>query len=319
MAAPSILNYNAALNSGNSQNVANATKAIQNISGNQAQPYNQLFGGGGGTPPAQAAPQQNTSQQSQPAADPYAAIKGQIGSAWDSYLSGLGGVGDYLNQQQTSQNGIADSQLAQGQNTINSQKANSLRDIASTTRNAFQAGNDYLGSLGAGDSSAANQYSFAINQQAGKQTGDLNNFVNGQLSNLQSQHDQQVQSIASWFSQQQAALKQQVAQGQLQKGQDLASLSENILNQAMQATNQAKANTQNQYNALLSWAAGNSANVSQLQGNIAAIPQTMGQISLFGGQGGGTGAGATPSYGGYVAPTTNQQQTDVFGNRIPTQ
>lgn len=265
--------------------------------------------GGGSHPAAQAAPQQ-PQQQQQAAPDPYAAVRNDISSAWDNYLSGLGGVNDYLGQQQTAQQGIANTQLTQGQDTINTQKAASLRDIANTTKNAFQAGNNYLGSLGAGDSSAANQYSFAINQQAGKQTGDLNNFVNSQLSNLQSTHDTQINSIASWFAQQQAALKQQVAQGQLNKGQDLANLSKGILDHAMQATNQIKANTQNQYNALLGWAASNSSNMGQLQQNIAAIPQAMGGVSLMGGQ-----QSNTPTYGG-AAPTQSAQRTDMFGNPL---
>lgn len=240
-------------------------------------------------------------------ADPYAGIRNEISSAWDNYLGQLGGVSQFIGDQRTAQEGVANSQLTQGQNTINSQKASSLRDIANTTKNAFQAGNNYLGSMGAGDSSAANQYSFAINQQANKQTGDLNNFVNTQLQTLQSTHDQQIQGIAQWFAGQQQVLKQQIAQGGLQKGQDLANLSKGILDQAMQATNALKAESSNRYNALLQWAAGNSQNMGQLQNNIAAIPQAMGQMQLGGG---GMARGVGPVGGG--AP----QKTDIFGNVI---
>lgn len=258
--------------------------------------------------PQQSQPQQNQPQQNnEPAYDPYAQVRSEISGAWDSYLNSLNDTSGYLNEQQGAQEGIANSQFQQGQDVINSQKAASLKDIANTTRNAFQAGNNYLGSLGAGDSSGANQYSFAVNQQASKQTGDLNNFVNTQMAQLKSTHEQQIQSIASWFSQQQQALKQQMAQGGLQKGQDLANLSKGILDQAMQATNQIKANTQNQYNGLLSWAASNSQNLGQLQQNIAGIPQAMGQLQL-----GSQGVGATPTYGGGAVA----QKTDIFGNPI---
>lgn len=239
--------------------------------------------------------------------DPYAGVRNDISSSWDNYLNSLNDTSGYLGDQRTAQEGIANSQFSEGSRLANDQKAKSLRDIANTTRNAFQAGNNYLGSLGAGDSSAANQYSFAINQEAGKQTGDLNNFVSGQIQGLQSQHDQQIQSIASWFAQQQQALKQQIAQGQLNKGQDLANLSKGILDQAMQATNQIKANTQNQYNGLLSWAANNATNMGQLQQNIAGIPRAMGQIQSTGGVG-----SFKPQYGG--APATTK--TDIFGNPI---
>lgn len=267
--------------------------------------------------------QQQTQQANQPAqtqqqqVDPYASIRNGISSSWDNYLGSLSGTGSYLNDQQTAQNNIANDQLSQGQNTINAQKAQSLRDISNTTRNAFQAGNNYLGSMGAGDSSAGNQYAFAINQQAGKQTGDLNNFVSTQMSNLQSTHDQQINSIANWFSQQQEALKQQIAQGTLQKGQDLNNLSSNILNQAIAATNQIKANTQNQYNALTQWAANNSGNLGQLQQNIAAIPQAMGQLSTFGG---GMNQANPVAYGGYASSgAQSTPTTDIFGNKLPGQ
>lgn len=259
----------------------------------------QASSGNGAQNPAPSQPQQQE--------DPYAGLRNDISASWDQYLNSLSGVGGYLNDSRASQEGIANSQWQQGQDTLNNQKALSLRDIANTTRNAFTAGNNYLGAMGAGDSSAANQYSFAINQQAGKQTGDLNNFVTSKLGELQSTHDQQIQGIAQWFAQQQEALRQQIAQGGLQKSQDINNLSRGILDQAMQATNALKANSQNQYNALLTWAANNSQNIGQLQSNIAQIPGTMGQINMQGG-----GVGGRPTYGGTVA--SNGSNTDIFGN-----
>lgn len=264
----------------------------------------------GYTAPANNAPQPGQNGYISPntqAQDPYAAVRNDISGAWDSYLNSLNDTSGYLTDQRTAQEGVANSQYEQGVNTANTQKAISLKDIATNTRNAFQAANNYLGSLGAGDSSAANQYSFAINQQAGKQTGDLNNYVSSQIQNLGYQRDQQINQIASWFASSQQQLKQQIAQGQLGRGQDLANLSKGILDQAIAATNAVKANVQNQYNALLSWAANNSSNLGQLRSNIAQIPQAMGQIQL------GSGYNTSPiGYGG--APTTGK--TDLFGNPI---
>lgn len=218
--------------------------------------------------------QARAEEASRIANDPYAQLKAEISSGWDQYLSGINDIGEtYLPQQRTAQENIANSQLEQGQNTINQQKAKSLRDISGNIRNAFQAGNVFLGARGAGDSSAANQYSFAIGQEANKQTGNLNEFVNGQLSNLQSTHDQQIQSIAQWFAEQQSAIKQAVAQGQLNKSRDIQNISRSILDQAISAANQVKSDSSNRYNALLQWAANNSQNVGQLQQNIAGIPR----------------------------------------------
>lgn len=264
--------------------------------------------GGGGAPSPQGFVQPDQGQQQN--YDPYAQVRNEISSGWDNYINSLGEQTGFINDQRTAQEGIANSQYDMGVNTANTQKAKSLRDIADTTRNAFQAGNNYLGSLGAGDSSAGNQYSFAINQQANKQTGNLNEYVSGQIANLGYQRDQQVQQVAQWFASAQQTLKQQISQGQLSKSTDLANLSKGILDQAMQATNQIKANAQNQYNSLLTWAANNSQNMGQLQQNIAQIPQAMGQMQI--GSGGGVGGG-TPYYPGSNASNT---KTDIFGQPI---
>lgn len=249
------------------------------------------------------------SVQQQPQADPFAGLRNEISTAWDQYIGGLNDTGNtFLPQQRTAQENIVNSQYDQGVNTLNTEKSKSLRDIGSNIKNAFQAGNVFLGSRGAGDSSAANQYSFAINQEANKQTGQLNEFVNTQLSNLKSTRDQQIQGIAQWFAEQQQAIKQAISTGQLQKSQDIQNLSRQILDQALAATNATKQNAMNQYNALLGWAASNSTNMGQLQQNIAGIPQALGQAQVD-----STGNFRIPTGAGAFG---NTQKTDIFGNPI---
>ncbi|OFW53974.1 MAG: hypothetical protein A2163_07840 [Actinobacteria bacterium RBG_13_35_12] len=206
-------------------------------------------------------------------------LRNEISSAWDEWISGTEKIGsEFLPQQKTAQEDIAKSQLATGQKTISSQKTSSLRDIASNIRNAFQAGNIYLGARGAGDSSAANQYSFAIQQQAAKQTAQLNEFVDTQMNNLQSQHDQQIAQIGLWFNQAQQQIREQINSGRLSKAQEINNLSMAILNNAMTAAAQVKTDATTRYNALLEWAANNSTNIQQLGANIRGIPQVMGQM-----------------------------------------
>jgi hypothetical protein len=238
-------------------------------------------------------------------------VRGEIGSAWDGYLNSLGEQSQYLDQQAASQQGTVNTQYNTGVQTINDQRTKSLRDIGTTTRNAFQAGNNYLGALGAGDSSANNMFKYAIGREALKSTGDLNNHVNSQLNALNAQKESQLQGISLWFSQQQQSLKQAKAQGLLQKGQDLASLSKDLLNQALQAAQQVKTNTINQSNALLQWAANNSTNIGQLQNNIASLSSgyNPGQIQTGGYQ---VNQGGSIGYGG----TTSGDKTDIFGNPI---
>lgn len=298
-------NYNQAASQGKVAAPVNPTSGYSQPGDSQLQQL-QKVAASGGLNPYQA--QQLAALQQQQ--DPYASVRNDIGSSWDSYLNSLNDTSGFIGSQRDAQTGIADSQLQQGITTANDNKAKSLRDIANTTRNAFQAGNNYLGAMGAGDSSAANQYSFAINQQASKQTGDLNNFVSSQIQGLQSTHDQQIQQIASWFAQQQEALKQQIAQGQLSKGQDLANLSKNILDQAIQATNAIKSNTQNQYNALVTWAANNSQNIGQLGNNISQVGRMFqpGQVQTVGAP--NNNGGYFPGGGG---GSNDQQKLNLFG------
>lgn len=207
-------------------------------------------------------------------------LRNNISSGWDNYLGSLSGLEGNLGNQRTAQENIANSQYETGMNTINAQKSKSMRDVANNIKNAFQAGNIYLGSRGAGDSSAANQYAFAINQEGAKQTGNINEYVSNQLQQLGAAKDEQINRIAAWFAEQQNAIRQQIASGQLNKSRDIQALSQNILNQALQEKARIEQNATAQYNGLLSWAASNSQNVNQLRQNIAGIPQAMGMPQI---------------------------------------
>jgi len=234
-------------------------------------------------------------------------LRNEISSAWDAFTGSLGRIGsEFLPQQRTAQEGIAQEQLAAGQKTIGTQKAASLRDIGSNIRNSFQAGNIYLGNRGAGDSSAANQYSFAIQQEAAKQGSLLNEFVDTQLNTLQSQFSTQMGQIANWFSEKQMEVQNMIANGQLNKAQDINSLSMNILNNALQAKAQLEANAQTRYNALLEWAGNNSTNLQQLGANIRGIPQAMGNVQVD-----ASGNIAQQPWGGTVAKKKNPFQAST--------
>lgn len=248
----------------------NSKKTITNTNW---QPVASGGGGGGGS---YVPPQQIQSGGGEAPVDPYAQVKSEIGRAWDEYIGSLGGLTSGLQDQRTAQENIANTQYTSGQEQINKQKASSLRDIGNNISNALKAGNIYLGSRGAGDSSAANQYQFALSKEAAKQTGQLNEFVDGQMNTLKANYDTQVNQIASWFADAQNQVKQMIAQGQLSKAQDINNISRSILDQAMQARQQLQQNAQNRYNALVEWAAGNSSNIGQLTRNIAAIPQAIG-------------------------------------------
>lgn len=277
-----------------------------------------LGGGGGGTSqlqqlaqtdrnPIQETEYQRLLAESQ-AGNREAQVRNDINSGYDAYFNQLNDIMNQgLPQQRTAQEQIAQSQYDQGLNQLGTQRTlglqdlgaqstkatneqnRTLKDISENVRNLFQSGNTYLGSLGAGDSSAANQYSYALTKLGSKQRGNvqsqyadiqndiagretrLNEIYNSETNNLKSQLDQQIAGISQWFAEQQNALKQAQAQGQLAKGQDLASLSQNLLNVALQNLQNVKAEAANRRSALEQWAMSNAQNINQLKQNFASI------------------------------------------------
>jgi len=93
------------------------------------------------------------------------------------------------------------------ENDIMEGQKGTLRDLSSDVRNAFQAGNIYLGAKGASNSSAAGMYSRGIQQAANRNRGDVMRQTQGNLNDLnirrseaeaatQSQYD----AIDNWFN-----------------------------------------------------------------------------------------------------------------------
>ncbi|OQA79960.1 MAG: hypothetical protein BWY29_01088 [Microgenomates group bacterium ADurb.Bin238] len=212
-----------------------------------------------------------------------------------------------LSAQQAAQRGIAESQYTQGVASLGSQRtegmgllgrqrevatenqARNLRDIAANLKNSFMAGNVYLGAMGAGDSSAANQYSYALTKLGTRQRGDimrqtadiqreiddreakLQNIYTEEVNRLASERDQKIMGVAQWFAEAQNQIRQAQAQGRLQKGQDLASLSQNLLNNAINNLNAVKQEEANRRAALEQWALSNAQNIQQVRANMGAI------------------------------------------------
>jgi len=259
--------------------------------------------------------QQSQQQPQQQQADPYAQLRGEISSGWDQYIASLDQM---LNQgltgQRTAQEGIAQSQYGQGQNVLGTQlgegqallgtqrertqqnQAKTLRDLSANISNMFKTGNVMLGSMGAGDSSAANQYSYALTKMGSKQRGDvmsqgadimkeidaressLKNIYDSEIRNLGFERDQKIGQIATWFSDAQNQLRQAQASGQLGKSQDLANVSRDILTQAQNQLAQIDSDSKSRYQALEQWAINSSNSIAQLKQNMQGIQQYAPQM-----------------------------------------
>lgn len=258
----------------------------------------------------------NTNQVSVPSQpDPTAQLRNQIGSGWDQYLASLDSQLGGLSDSRSAQENIVNSQYGQGMSDLGLQygqgqqqladqrtqtdtnQIKTLRDISSNIRNSFQAGNNLLGSRGASDSSAADQYSYALTKLGSKQRGDvmaqtaqikneiagretnLKNIFDNETRRLTSERDQKVNQIAQWFAEAQNQIRQAQATGQLNKSQDLANVSRTLLNNALGMLNQVQTGTQGQLSALQQWATQNAQTVQQQKAQLEALgSQQAGQV-----------------------------------------
>jgi hypothetical protein len=285
--------------------------------------------------------------------DPYAQVRSDINSGYDSYFANLN---DQLNQlpgQQASQNQIIENSYNQGVSDLNlqqtqgeaqfgsqrgeiaSNQSKNLKSLDENLRNMFMAGNVYLGSRGAGDSSAANQYSYALTKQGNQARGDqltaatkaysevqaretnLKNIVNNEMTKLKTNADNEKLKVGQWFVDAQNQVKTAIANGQLSKSTDLANLSKSILDQAMSRLQKIQDNTTNLQNSLVSWAENNATSIGQLKSNLQQIlsvaPSLAGQSTV-------NGTPSVDSQGNFtlqgLGTGTSTQKKDIFGNII---
>ena len=319
-------------------------------------------GGGGGQSQSQQLGQSQQQQQQPSGPSPeelyqrqieaqQSQARGDISSGYDQYFGQLDQMlNEGLSGQRTAQEGIAQSQYTQGINQLAPQRqegldllgkqrtqtqegqARSLRDVSGNIRNAMLAGNVFLGARGAGDSSAANQYSYALNKFGTQQRGDIlrqgsdtmkeigdreakiQNIFTQETNRLGSERDQKIMQVASWFADSQRQLQSAKAQGQLAKGQDLASISKTMLNQALNQLNLVNTEATNRRSMLEQWALNNAKTVQEARSNLQQAqqfsPRPFGQSQQVG----------TPQYdaGGnlitYFPGQNQEERRDIFGN-----
>lgn len=236
-------------------------------------------------------------------------MRGQIDSGYNSYFSELDNMLGGLDTQRQSQENIANNsftgnvtdlglqrdqnlgELGTQERKVEEGQVKTLKDISNNIRNLMQAGNTYLGSRGAGDSSAVNQYGYALTKLGSQQRGDvmgqtrqimsdigdrkskLDNVYMQEKNRLTVEKDNAVQGIASWFADAQNQLRQAKAQGQLNKSQDLQALTTNLYNQAVQQLTNIQTQTSQKQAQLESWALNNSKSLAEAKANLAGVAQ----------------------------------------------
>lgn len=264
--------------------------------------------------------------------------RNSINQGWDQYTNQLN---DMLNTglpgQQQAQNQMAQSSYQSGVDQLGAQRTSSeadlakqqsgsLKDLSGNIQSLFSAGNTYLGARGAGDSSAANQYSYAIGKMGTKARGDIMTQVSDRMNQigdiyknetnrLKSEMDQQVAGISQWFNEAQNQIRGQIGQAGLGRSQDVQALTQNIYNQALQAMQQVQTEQSNRRSSLESWAMSNSKNVQELMGNMQQAQQMPQFAGLSNGMPQMTTSEGQPAPVG-MSGFGGQQQKDLFGNII---
>jgi hypothetical protein len=199
---------------------------------------------------------------------------GMEGNALTSYNQGLSDIGFSQQENQA---------LLDKQKRLNEEaKQKNLKDLAGNVRSLYQSGNIYLGSRGAGDSSASGMYAYALGKEAlknrtsiqnqatagmtdiGDREASLGRLVTSEKAKLQSSYSQTLGNISQWFADAQRQLSQS-------RASSAGAMSQQVLDFALNAISQAKSDFTNKQSALQQWALSNSANYQQLQTNMQNV------------------------------------------------
>ena len=156
-----------------------------------------------------------------------------------------------------------ESQLAQSREEAKQEQAKSLRQLGENLRGAFKAGNLFLGTRGASDSSAADQLSFALQKANLRRSTDIGNQAQQIFSDINQRQEQinfeadnalrdlgnwraqQLVSIQDWYAQQKSAIQSAMSQARGQEAAALANLDTQLASQARSALQNLDAQTAN--------------------------------------------------------------------------
>lgn len=206
--------------------------------------------------------------------------RGQVNASYDA------SIGDV-----DAQNAIGVRDLANSRNAAMSNQDKNLKALSESLRNQFLQGQVMLGQRGAGDSSAANMYSYALTKLGSKQRSDIMNqtasdvaqiadrefklqtTVNTEKNRLRSERDSQLSSVGLWLQEEQNKIRQMIGEGQIRKANDIAAISTAAFNQALQQMAMVKQEYANRRSMLDSWALNNAQTINQLKANLNAVSQ----------------------------------------------
>jgi molybdopterin converting factor small subunit len=220
-------------------------------------------------------------------------------------------LGSLADQRQT-QEQMVQNRYQQGYNTlsdqysstkgqIEDQRAKTLNELSDALRQQWQTGNVMLGVRGASDSSAAQQYSYALTRMGTRQRAEVMGEVDNRLTDLKKTYDTNVQNleleknnqlmqVSNWFNEAQGQIRNMEAGLQKEK-------SEQALNIALQMFSQVQQDAQNRKSILDQWAANNAKTLTELQSQLASNAQNLPTFQGIDGQISGGGNGTANLFG----------------------
>lgn len=237
-------------------------------------------------------------------------VRNEVGGAWDTYINSLDSQLGFVGQQKTAQEGLLGNQADIMRNDLGLQKTQGLtalggerektasaqeknfRALDENLRNQMQAGNIFLGARGAGDSSAAGMYNYAlgrqgnqvrgnlmgqtadINNEINKREENLNNVYNTEINNTKKEYDAGINQIATWYADAQRQIAEAKGSAGRDKGLSLAQMSYEALNQAKQRAQELQNYAMQKQTALDQWAMNNSTNIKSMKANLGAVQGT---------------------------------------------
>lgn len=238
---------------------------------------------------------------------------GQPSLNMDAYFSALDEAMAGLGTQEQAQKSIIENQYQQALNTYGTQKEQGLRDLSSertkteasqnktmkdlaeSMRNQFMSGQVMLGARGAGDSSAANQYSYALTKLGNQQRGDvasqyaeiqndiadrefkLKSTYDSEIRNIELEKNNMLNQVTQWLAEQQNQIRMMKAEGK-------ANMAQAIYNQAIQEANRINTEASNRRNMLDQWALNNASSIKEAAAkmqNLGSYQATMPTIPRF--------------------------------------
>ena len=130
----------------------------------------------------------------------------QLNSGYSDYYRMLDEQMAGLGDQKTSQEQVANntynqglntvtSQFDQGQSTLEGNRKKTLNDLSENLMSSFRQGNLLLGARGASDSSAANQYSYALAKQGNKSRGEVQSQYDQNLFQLKNTYNTETKNL----------------------------------------------------------------------------------------------------------------------------